>query len=201
MLERKMHLDTLERRKVQNRVWKKRQLRKNPKSAYHKVLDERGGIRRALSPSDLPRNRDQVKYVKSTSRGQTIKHIDSLVILLTQCKREQLQRDEKAFIREVTGAPELRCVLSYNWQMEDLITFCTEPESFSVLGVDPTFNLGHFNLTVTTYRNRKVVTKEGGHHPVMIGPMLLSQSKSFDAYNYFFSKVQYVFKFSFCVRL
>ena len=26
----------------------------NPKSAYHKVMKERGGIRSVLSPSDLP---------------------------------------------------------------------------------------------------------------------------------------------------
>ena len=153
----------------------------NPKSAYHKVLKEKGGIRCASSPSDLPRNRDQAKYARS-SKDQRISHIDSLVILLTQCKREQLQHDEKSFIKEVTGAPELRCVLGYNWQIEDLITFCTDPESFSVLGVDPTFNLGLFNVTVTTFRNKKVVDKVSGHHPIMIGPLLLSQTKTFDAY-------------------
>jgi hypothetical protein len=97
------------------------------------------------------------------------------------------------FIKEVTGAPELRCVLGYNWQMDELATFCTDPESFSVLGVDPTFNLGRFNVTVTTFRNRKIVHKAGGHHPIMIGPLLLSQTKSFDAYNYFFSKVSFNF--------
>ncbi|CAB4017313.1 Mitogen-activated kinase kinase kinase A [Paramuricea clavata] len=160
-----------------------------PKSAYHKVLTEKGGIRRASSASDLPRNREQAKYVRSISKGQRVNHIDSLVILLTQCKREQLQHNKKAFIREVTGAPEMRCVLGYDWQIEDLITFCTDPERFSVLGVDPTFNLGRFNVTVTTFRNQKVVDRVAGHHPIMIGPLLLSQTKSFDAYNYFFSKL------------
>ena len=159
-------------------------------------MKERGGIRNALSPSDLPRNRTQAKYVKSVTKGQRVGHIDSLVILLTQCKREQLQQDEKSFIREVTGAPELRCVLGYNWQVEDLITCCTDPESFSVLGVDPTFNLGRFNVTVTTFRNLKVTDKVAGHHPIMIGPLLLSQTKTFDAYNYFFSKVSSCFPIS-----
>ena len=54
-------------------------------------MKERGGIRSALSPSDLPRNRTQAKYVKSVTKRQRVGHIDSLVILLTQCKREQLQ--------------------------------------------------------------------------------------------------------------
>ena len=81
----------------------------------------------------------------------------------------------------------MRCVLGYNSQIQNLITFCTDPINFSVLGVDPTFNLGRFNVTVTTFRNLKVVDKIAGHHPIMIGPLLLSQSKAFDAYNYFFS--------------
>ena len=66
--------------------------------------------------------------------------------------------------------------------------FCTEPEDMSVFG-DPTFNLGRFNMTVTSYRNLKVVDAVKGHHPAMIGPMLISQTKSFDAYNHFFSKI------------
>ena len=39
-----------------------------PKSAYHKVFTEKGGVRNASSPSDLPRNRAQAKYVKSTRK-------------------------------------------------------------------------------------------------------------------------------------
>ena len=56
--------------------------------------------------SDLPRNRDQAKYAR---RGHTtttnFEHIDSLAILLEQCKGQQINRDELPFVREVTGAP------------------------------------------------------------------------------------------------
>ena len=83
----------------------------------------------------------------------------------------------------------MRCVLAYDWQLRDVATFCTNPAQFSVFGADLTFNLGRFNVTVTSYRNLKVVDRAKGHHPAMIGPMLLSQTKSFDAYNYFFSKI------------
>ena len=54
-----------------------------------------------------------------------------------------------------------------------------------VLGVDPTFNLGKFNLTVTTYSNLKVVDRVTRGHPTMMGPLLLSQKKTFDSYNHF----------------
>ena len=161
-----------------------------PKAAYHTVHKEKGGIMNAVSISDLPRNRAQAKYTRrGHTRVKSFDNIDSLTILLEQCKRQQMNRNEQPFIREITGAPELRCVLGYDWQLDDLATFCTDPEEMSVFGADPTFNLGRFNVTVTSYRNLKVVDRVDGHHPAMIGPLLLSQTKTFDAYNHFFSKI------------
>lgn len=161
-----------------------------PKVAYHTVHKEKGGILYASSISDLPRNRDQAKYARrGHTKSTNFEHIDSLAILLEQCKRQQINRDELPFIREVTGAPELRCILGFDWQLHDLATFCIDPEGFSIFGADPTFNLGRFNVTVTSYRNLKVLDRASGNHPTMIGPMLISQTKSFDAYNHFFSKI------------
>lgn len=153
-----------------------------------KIAKEKGGVRNASSASDLPRNKDQAKYARRIVQTPRHENIDSLIILLVQCKRQQL-RDEEPFIREVTGAPEMKCVLGYDWQITNLITFCSDPNSFTILGVDPTFNLGRFNVTVTTFKNLKVVDRKTGNNPIMIGPLLLSQTKAFDAYNFFFSKV------------
>ena len=74
-----------------------------------------------------------------------------------------MNRNEQPFIREVTGAPELHCVLGFDGLLEDLAMFCTEPEDISVFGADPMFNLGRFNVTVTLYRNLKVVDAVKGH--------------------------------------
>jgi hypothetical protein len=161
-----------------------------PKPAYHNVYKAKGGIMNANSISDLPRNRAQAKYARRehTHRNMAT-NADSLVVLLEQCKRQQINRDVQPFIREVTGAPELRCVLAFDWQLHDLTTFCTDPQEKSVVGADPTFNLGRFNVTVTSFQNLKVVDRVNGNHPTMIGPLLISQTKSFDAYNYFFGKI------------
>ena len=161
-----------------------------PKAAYHAVQKKNGGIIGASSISDLPRNRAQAKYFRHRRNDMRIlDKNDSLLILLEQCKRQQIERDVLPFIREVTGAPELRCILTFDWQLYDLATFCSDPAQFSVFGVDPTFNLGRFNVTVTSFKNLKVVDRKSGVHPVMIGPLLLSQTKTFDAYNQFFSKL------------
>jgi hypothetical protein len=163
---------------------------KFPKDAYHKVHKDQGGILNASSISDLPRNVGQAKYLqRGSTKPKNFDNIDSLLILLEQCKRQQLHRDEQSFIREVTGAPEFRCILGFDWQLQDISTFCTDPAQIPVFGADPTFNLGRFNVTVTTFHNLKVVDRATGKHPTMIGPLLLSQTKSFDSYNQFFSKM------------
>ena len=113
------------------------------------------------------------------------------MILLEQCKRQQLGNPKTVFVREVSCAPELRCVMCYEYQLADVVRFSTNPNNFGILGVGPTFHLGKFNLTVPTYTNFLVVDRKTRKHPVMIGPlfMILHQAKTYDAYNYFFSKM------------
>ena len=100
-----------------------------------------------------------------------------------------MNTEEEPFIREVTGAPEFRCVLGFDWQLEEIVNFFTDPYEFSIFTADPTFNLCRLNLTVTTYRHQRVVTRNKNHHPIMIGPLLIGQTKSADAYNAFFGKL------------
>ena len=147
-----------------------------------------GGINKVDSLSDLPRNRDEASYLR---RGSSEKKavVDSLVILLEQCKKQQLGNPKTAFVREVSCAPELRCVMCYIDQLADIVRFCTNPNNFGILGADLTFNLGKFNVTVTTYTNLLVVDRKTRKHPVMIGPLFMHQAKTYDAYNYFFSKM------------
>ena len=162
-----------------------------PKETFHLVSEENGGYLQAAAASDLPRNRDQAKNCRSrlSNSKRNLKNVDSLAILLQECKRQQMSLGEYPFIRDVNAAPELRCVLGFDWQLKEIEQFCTDPRNFTIFAADPTFNLGNFNLTVTTYRHLKVVTRRDDHHPLMIGPLLISQSKTSETYNYFFGKL------------
>ena len=51
------------------------------------------------------------------------------------------------------------CVLATDQQLTDFECFCTGNES-SVLSVDPTYNLGLFYVTPTTFRNLTVETRQ-----------------------------------------
>jgi hypothetical protein len=46
---------------------------------------------------------------------------------------------------------ELMCVLVQDWQFKDMARFCCNQKHFSVVGIDPTFNLGEFSLTVVIF--------------------------------------------------
>lgn len=59
----------------------------------------------------------------------------------------------------------------------------------SVLGIDPTFNLGDFYVTVTTYENLMLNNRKTAKHPVFIGPMLVHQKRTYDTYYHFASEM------------
>ena len=68
---------------------KSKSLCQTPKNAYHDVQESQGGVAKASSISDLPRNRAQAKYLRrGHSTTKSFNNVDSLLILLEQCKRQ-----------------------------------------------------------------------------------------------------------------
>lgn len=51
---------------------------------------------------------------------------------------------------------------------------------YSILGVEPTFNISDLNVTVTTYRHPISVNSGTNEQPVTLGP--IHSHKSFDCY-------------------
>lgn len=95
------------------------------------------------------------------------------------------EADNKEFIQSVEAAPEPMCVLCTDQQLLDLERFCTK-DDFTIISVDPTFNSGPFYVTPISYKNLLVETT-AGHHPIMLGPVLIHQMKEFRPFHYFAS--------------
>lgn len=97
---------------------------------------------------------------------------DNLYRVILMCKESVGTKEE--FVRHVS------CT--------DLKRFCASKE-FGVngLGVDPTFDCGDFDLTITTYPHPLLVAKLTGVHPTMIGPMFVHRRKTLQTYLAFFS--------------
>ena len=163
---------------------------KRPVKVLEAVENKMGGVMHAQSCCDLPRDRRQVYNFKNAEKvkqescvmAHGISQTDTLAHIMNTCKQEN---GINAFIRSVEAAPEPMCVLATDQQLTDLERFCTGNES-SVLFVDPTYNLGPFYVTPTTFRNLTVETKQNSH-PILLGPILVHQTKTFRPFHYFAS--------------
>lgn len=155
----------------------------NPKEVFHRLIEEKGGVERLNSPGEHPRSYQQVAdYRRSGSTStSSSKTPDSLVDLMQVCKKENRNPDS-AFVRQVHSSPELQAILCTNRQLREIEQFCTNPELVSHLSVDVTFNIGDFYVTVTTYRNLMLKTKNDCH-PVMIGPVMIHQQRLYESYH------------------
>ena len=88
----------------------------------------------------------------------------------------------------VNATPYPVMMIAMDYTLDDLVRFCTNPRYFSILGVDPTFNLGDFDVTVTTYRH--LLLEPYGSppgKPPMVGPMFIHVQNDFEAHHFFTS--------------
>ena len=113
---------------------------------------------------------------------------DDLAVMMERCKCTEIGQDP--FVRAVQAAPQPLCVLSTNLQLKQVQLCCTNPECFSVLNVDPTFNLGSFFVTPLVFLHKAFVSKRTGKLPVFLGPILIHQRMNTEAYSYFAYQLQ-----------
>ena len=119
------------------------------------------------SAGSIPRNRQQAKDLRRRRDEIEVESDPLFIIIMLMCKESQGKKAE-AFVRIVSCAPEPMTVLASNWTLNDLDRFCTK-EQCSILCIDPTFSLGDFDVTVTTYRH-PMLLNASGKHPIMMGP-------------------------------
>ena len=149
----------------------------------------KGGVLGASSLCDLPRDRQQIHNLQysrkcsSGSRSLSSVSNDVLAEVMQICKDNEA--DNNKFIRSVEAALEPMCVLCTDQQLLDLERFCTK-DDFTIISVGPTFNLGPFYVTPIWYKNLLVETT-AGHHLIMLGPVLIHQTKEFLPFHYFAS--------------
>ena len=155
-----------------------------PKQALADSLHKCGGLLGARSVGCLPKSRSQVRYHQSKNKQQS--GTDSLFTVMLQCKSTDANSDA-AFVRSVVAAPEPMAVLATNRQLNDMVRFLTDPSQHAVMGIDPTFNFGDFNVTPIAFRYLLLEHRKEGHSPIMLGPLLVHQQKKFSSYHFFAS--------------
>lgn len=92
---------------------------------------------------------------------------DPWYCLLNESKAQARNRDT-AFIRDVRVGAEPLCVLGSQRQLNDLQRFCCNLQEFKPLTVDPTCNIGKFNITPISYQNMLLQNRQDSNHPTLI---------------------------------
>jgi len=132
-----------------------------------------------------------MKQAAKPSCTQQSSSNDALASLLTMANEEMWSEPQNSFIRSIQTHPNpLFVVLASNTQLQNLKSYCTSELVSSVLTIDPTFNIGKFSVTPTTYHDLLLVSKRREEHPICIGPILISQNLTKDVYSDFVYCIQ-----------
>lgn len=77
-------------------------------------------------------------------------------------------------------------------QLQDIRRFCCSAPigETTVLGVDKTFNLGQFHMTVTCFKNLSMLRRDTNYHPIFLGPMYIHGSSKTSDYSVFFDHIR-----------
>lgn len=98
-----------------------------PKTAIKKVYDRVGGVTNVQSLSEVPRDRRQAYNIKSrmqSTSGIASNQNKDLVYDLIQQHYGSL----KSFVRNVSFADSVMCVLSTDQQLQDISRFCANDD-------------------------------------------------------------------------
>ena len=141
------------------------------------------------SKNDLPLNSRHMQNVLSSTSASFIPSASSSRDILLEAM-EKCKTNKDGYVREVVGAPEPMAFIAIDRQLKDIKLHCCQEDDFSILVIDPTFNLGNFIVTPTTYRCRKIFNVTTGKSPIFLGPILVHQSKTQQTYRYLGSSVK-----------
>lgn len=134
------------------------------------------------SVTDLPRDRQQIRNVRRNLFS--VDHKDEFAAILQKCKVD----NDEPFIRCIQAVPEPACILATDHQLKQVEVNCIG-ENFSIVTVDPTFNLGDFYVTPVVFMQKKFVRKHTEQHPICLGPLLIHQRMNYSSYCYFASQL------------
>ena len=70
-------------------------------------------------------------------------------------------------------------------QLNDVKRFCCNPVEFDPFTVDPTFDIGKFNVIPITYQYLVLENKRDGKYLSLAGPVLLHERKTEETYSTF----------------
>ena len=140
---------------------------------YRSVMGASGGPSRASNPSVLPRGRKQVSNVKF-ARSSADDPVNDLLIYA--------RHKEDSPILHHSDFPTDTWVLGTEVMCSDISRFTTSENLSYPLSIDPTFNMGPFEVTPVVYKHLFLKSRRTGENPIFLGPTMLHHRKTSENY-------------------
>ena len=161
-----------------------------PREAVRQTKANGGGVTKFESSAQMSRVERQAKYVRKTltSSQQQFDGKNGDKVLSVLCR---MKEEKSRLIRDVSmGRDSLSIALASDVQLAEMEKFCTEEVMFTVMQIDPTFNLGLYECTPISYQNLLLKRKSTGKPPVFVGPVLIHYKKDERSYRDFLNKLK-----------
>lgn len=167
--------------------------RSEPTEVFHSLISESGGPMQCLNASMEPRSVSQITKRKSDKKKKEMELSSPSTKVLPASDLDRLlaeQRNPDSPVRTVMVFEEAYVAYIYtDKQLNDIKQFCCCDDEKSVLGVDTTFKLCELWITDTAYRNKRLVSRRSGNHPVCLGPCMFHFSKGRVTFRRFCSEI------------
>ena len=158
---------------------------KGPRQIYRELNKE--------DSFDGPRDLKQCQNVKYNERkktddrkkGKKTNLADEIIECISMV-------DEHPFVQQVSkGKGKMPNFVLYPQEQKQDLAYFLSQESNYIIGVDRTFNLGTYYVTVLVYKNLRVVRAEHRkEHPIFLGPVFIHRDADFEAYHSFFAHIK-----------
>ena len=149
--------------------------RKGSQGVYDHLRRQAGGVCGARAVSDLPRGKHQIYSVRSRiSHASTVDDVGDLL---------KYARDQEDIILHHSDYPEDLWVFGTSSMSADLSRFTTSDLLSHPFSVDPTFQMGQFEVTPVVYKNLILKSQRTHESPIFLGPTMIHHKKTYDAYS------------------
>lgn len=140
---------------------------------YNDVKKEVGGPSRARTPGSLPRSLKQVSDIKVQAKRSD----DPVEELLVYARK----KDEKIIFHHQDMPADL-WVLGTDVMYVDIGKFTSCEQLSHPISIDPTFDMGQFEVTPVVYRHVFLTSKRTGNNSIFLGPTMIHHRKDFQTY-------------------
>ena len=146
-----------------------------PSQVYKNMVDMVGGPSGTRTPGELPRSIKQVSDFNEKCQPKE-DPVDDLM---------NYARHKEQVVLRHEDIPVDLWVLGTDTMCKDVGRLSSSESLSHPISIDPTFNMGQYEVTPIVYKHLLLASKRTGESPIFLGPTMLHHKKNVDTYKVF----------------